>query len=173
MTDTTANAAEPLQKQAPATPPAMRTFVIIWVGQVISIVGSSLTDFGIGVWIFQQTGDAMPFALTVLFGSLPNVLLLPVAGSLADRWNRRWLMILGDTGKALVTVVLVKNRIARDVRFAWRYLRERPGLFNLQLYYAGVNFFLSGVLVILVSAIAYLQPRIRRLEQEIPDAVPG
>ena len=41
-----------------------------------------------------------------------------------------------------------RNRIASDVRFAWRYLRERPGLFNLQLYYACVNFFLSTVFVL-------------------------
>jgi MFS family permease len=184
--------------------------------------------------------------------------LLPVAGSLADRWNRRWLMILADTGNALATMVIVlllasgslevphiyllsavgsalgtfqrpafdasvtmlvpkerlaqasgmmqtahslggilapllagilfvavglsgivlidfatyffavitlllvsipqpevepsaeepRNRIVGDVRFAWRYLRERPGLFNLQLYYACVNYFLSTVFVL-------------------------
>jgi DHA3 family macrolide efflux protein-like MFS transporter len=88
-------------------PAGMRTFVIIWIGQVISIVGSSLTTFGLGVWIYDQTGDAMPFALTILFGSVPHVLLLPVAGSLADRWNRRWLMILADTGNALSTLAIV------------------------------------------------------------------
>ena len=89
------------------SPSGMRTFVIIWMGQVVSILGSSLTHFGISVWIFQQTGDAMPFALTVLFGSLPRLLLYPVAGSLADRWIRRWLMILADTGNALATLGLV------------------------------------------------------------------
>ncbi len=61
----------PAQHAAVPALTAMRTFVIIWIGQVVSIVGSSLTHFGLGVWIFQQTGDAMPFALTVLFGSLP------------------------------------------------------------------------------------------------------
>lgn len=238
--------------------PGMRTFVSIWIGQLVSIVGSSLTQFGIGVWIFQQTGDAMPFALTVLFGTLPQVLLYPVAGSLADRWNRRWLMILADTGNALATLALVllltmgwleiwhiyalsaigsalgtfqqpafdasvtmlvpKERLTRasgmmqtarslgnvlapllsgflfaaiglrgivlidfatyflavsvlllvtipqpetepsdekperrvlgDLRFAWQYLRDRPGLFNLQLYYACVNYFLGIVFVL-------------------------
>ena len=239
-------------------PPGMRTFVIIWFGQLVSIVGSSLTHFGIGVWIFEQTGDAMPFALTVLFGTLPQVLLYPLAGSLADRWNRRWLMILADSGNALATLALVlllamgwlevwhiyvlsaigsalgtfqqpafdasvtmlvpKERLTRasgmmqtarsmgnvlapalagflfaatglqgivlidlatyflavsvlllvtvpqpeaeptagkperrvlgDLRFAWQYLRDRPGLFNLQLYYACVNYFLGIVFVL-------------------------
>ncbi|GIV64202.1 MAG: MFS transporter [Bellilinea sp.] len=85
----------------------MRTFLVIWMGQVISIIGSGLTSFALGVWIFQQTGQATPFAITVLFGTLPRLLLTPVAGSLADRWNRRWLMILADTGNALVTLGVV------------------------------------------------------------------
>lgn len=88
----------------------MRTFLIVWLGQLISLIGSGLTSFALGVWMFEETGLATPFALTVLFGSLPRILLAPLAGSLADRWNRRWQMVLGDSGDALVTlgaVVLV------------------------------------------------------------------
>ena len=91
---------------APAAPKNMRTFLTIWAGQFISMLGSGLTSFAIGVWIFQETGQAMPFALTVLFGNLPSLLLLPLAGSLADRWNRKALMILADSGSALVTLGL-------------------------------------------------------------------
>ena len=98
MSEIAQNNQEPSSGNSTLEPTGMRTFLIVWIGQVISIVGSRLTNFGLGVWIFEQTGDAMPFALTVLFGSLPSVFLLPVAGSLADRWNRRWLMILADTG---------------------------------------------------------------------------
>ena len=89
-----------------AEPKTMRTFLTIWTGQFISMLGSGLTSFAIGVWIFQQTGQAMPFALTVLFGNLPGLLLLPLAGSLADRWNRKALMILADSGNALTTLGL-------------------------------------------------------------------
>ncbi len=87
-------------------PKNMRSFLIIWIGQLISIVGSGLTSFALGVWIFDQTGQATPLAITVLFGNLPRILLAPIAGSLADRWNRRWLMILADTGDALVTLIV-------------------------------------------------------------------
>jgi len=90
--------------EAGSAPQGMKTFLIIWIGQLISMLGSGLTSFGLAVWIFSQTGKATPFALTVLFGSLPRILLLPVAGSLADRWNRRALMILSDVGNALVTI---------------------------------------------------------------------
>ena len=82
----------------------MRTFFVIWFGGLISLLGSGLTSFGLGVWIFDQTKQATPFALTVLFSTLPPLLLGPLAGALADRWNRRRLMIAADTGSALVTL---------------------------------------------------------------------
>ncbi len=85
-------------------PQNMRTFFVIWIGQLISILGSGLTSFALGVWIFQQTGRATPFAITVLFGSLPAVLLGPVAGSVADRFNRKKVMLLADTGNAIITL---------------------------------------------------------------------
>lgn len=87
-------------------PGGMRAFIIVWLGQVISIIGSGMTSFALGVWIYQETRQATPFAITVLLSSLPRLLLTPLAGSLADRWNRRWLMILADSGNALATVVI-------------------------------------------------------------------
>lgn len=92
------------QQTAEVQPTNMNKFLIIWVGQLISILGSGLTAFALGVWIFQKTGQATPFALTILFSNLPRILLLPLAGSLADRWNRRLVMILSDSGSALVTL---------------------------------------------------------------------
>ena len=92
------------EQAANAQPGNMNKFIVIWFGQVISMLGSGLTAFALGVWIFQKTGQATPFALTILFSNLPRILLLPVAGSLADRWNRRLVMILSDVGNALVTL---------------------------------------------------------------------
>jgi MFS family permease len=82
----------------------MKTFFIIWLGELISVIGSGLSAFALGVWIYQKTGQATPFAITVLFGALPRVLLAPFAGSLADRWNRRLVMIVADCGAAVATV---------------------------------------------------------------------
>lgn len=83
---------------------SMRAFLIIWLGELISLIGSGLTGFALGVWIFEQTGKALPFALTALFSQLPRMALAPLAGALADRWNRRLVMILADCGAALVTL---------------------------------------------------------------------
>jgi MFS transporter, DHA3 family, macrolide efflux protein len=87
-------------------PRNMITFFVIWIGQVISMLGSSLTGFALGVWIYDQTGQATPFALVILSSTIPRILLLPVAGSLADRWNRKALMIMADTASAVTTFVI-------------------------------------------------------------------
>jgi MFS family permease len=100
----------------------MKTFLVIWVGQLISMLGSGLTSFALGVWIFDQTGKATPFALTILFGNLPRILLLPVAGSLADRWNRRWVMILSDVGNAMVTISVFGLLLLGNLQFWHIYL---------------------------------------------------
>lgn len=88
------------------SPKGMKTFLAIWATQIVSLLGSDLSGFALGVWIYQQTHQATPFAITVLFGSLPRVLLAPIAGTVADRFSRRWLMIMADLGNALITLVI-------------------------------------------------------------------
>jgi DHA3 family macrolide efflux protein-like MFS transporter len=84
----------------------MKTFLVIWVGQLVSIIGSGLTGFALSVWMFEQTGQATPIALNALFFNLPRVILSPIAGSVADRYNRRLILILADTGAALTTLAI-------------------------------------------------------------------
>lgn len=84
----------------------MRTFLIIWAGQLISLVGSGMTGFALGVWIYQASGEATPLVLVALFDSLPNFLFSPVVGALVDRINRRKLMLIADSLAAVVTFIL-------------------------------------------------------------------
>ncbi len=92
------------QANQPAQPKNMHTFLVIWIGQFISLVGSGLTGFGLSVWVFTQTGKATPMALTALAFNLPRILLSPIAGSIADRFNRKRIMIIADTAAVLITV---------------------------------------------------------------------
>lgn len=71
-------------------------FLLLWSGDFISAVGSGLTAFGLSVYVFQQTGSARAMALVTLLAFMPTLLLSAVAGVLADRYDRRLLMILGD-----------------------------------------------------------------------------
>jgi MFS transporter, DHA3 family, macrolide efflux protein len=84
----------------------MKTFMVIWLGQILSMLGSGLTNFALSVWIFEQTGRATPFALAALAGSVPRILLSPIAGSIVDRWDRRKIMILADSANALITLAV-------------------------------------------------------------------
>src|SRR2546421_3791728 len=77
------------------------TFVTVWVGQLITLTGSGLTSFALGVWVYQRTGSATQFALIFLFTWLPTILISPFAGVLVDRWDRRWAMILSESGGGL------------------------------------------------------------------------
>ena len=73
-------------------------FFIIWLGQFMSAIGSGLTAFALGVFVFQKTQSATSFSLIILFSFLPSFILLPFGGVLADRFDRKKMMIIGDTG---------------------------------------------------------------------------
>lgn len=84
----------------------MRVFLLVWFGQLISLIGSGLTNFALGVWVYQRTGSVTQFSLILLFAMLPSILVSPVAGAMVDRWNRRSCMILSDSGAAITTVAV-------------------------------------------------------------------
>lgn len=84
----------------------LRIFAVVWIGQFVSIIGSGLTSFALGLWVYERTASVTPFALIALSGALPGVLLLPFAGAIVDRWDRRAAMITGDTGAALSAIVV-------------------------------------------------------------------
>ena len=81
-----------MEQQTVAQPRAeargMSTFFLIWFGQLVSLLGSGLTGFALGVWVFQQTRSVTEFTLMAFFGMLPFVIFSPIAGALVDRWDR-------------------------------------------------------------------------------------
>jgi MFS family permease len=84
----------------------MSVFLLIWLGQIVSVIGSDLTGFALGIWVYQRTGSVTQFALISLSTILPGIAISPIAGAVVDRWNRRWTMLLGDLGAGLSTLVL-------------------------------------------------------------------
>lgn len=85
-----------------------KKFLLLWGGEFISSIGSGLTSFGLSVYVFQKTGSAGSTALVALLAFLPVLLLSPVAGVLADRYDRCLLMMLGDgmSGLGLVYIMV-------------------------------------------------------------------
>lgn len=84
-------------------------FMLLWAGELISAIGSGLTSFGLGVYVFRQTGSAADMALVTLLGFLPSFLLSIPAGVLADRYDRRLLMMIGDGCSALGILFFVSG----------------------------------------------------------------
>jgi MFS family permease len=85
----------------------MKTFLVIWFGQVVSLLGSGLTGFALGIWVYQQTGSVTRFALIAFFSSLPGLAISPFAGVLVDRWERRLTLLGSVVLSSLTTLILV------------------------------------------------------------------
>lgn len=85
----------------------LRTFYTLILTQTFSQIGSRMTALALGIYVYNQTGEATPLALVALFSFLPQALIASVAGVLADRWDRRYVMVLSDAGQAIGTLVLL------------------------------------------------------------------
>jgi MFS family permease len=82
-------------------------FIIVWAGQLISNIGSGLSAFALGIYVFQLTGSATHYSLILLAAFLPSLLLKPIGGTLSDRINRKFLMIIGDLGSMLGLLFII------------------------------------------------------------------
>lgn len=89
-----------------ASNPMYRTFLTVWAGQLVSNLGSSLSRWALGFWVFAETGSTTQLALVIMAARLPSLLISPFAGALVDRWSRRTAMILSDAGAAMGTLAI-------------------------------------------------------------------
>jgi DHA3 family macrolide efflux protein-like MFS transporter len=88
-------------------PTGMFGFTIVWIGQVVSLLGTGMTGFALTIWAWEITGQATALALVGLFTFGPTVLLSPIAGALVDRWDRKLVMMLSDLAAGLMTVIVL------------------------------------------------------------------
>jgi MFS family permease len=84
-----------------------RTFLIVWVGQLVSVTGSSLTGFGLAIWVFQQSDSVTLLAFLTFAATVPGIAITPFAGPLVDRMDRRTVMLLADGSAGAATLVAV------------------------------------------------------------------
>ena len=82
-------------------------FFAVWIGQALSLAGSALTQFVLLWWITSTTGSATALATAGIMALLPQALLGPLGGTLADRWSRQRIMIVADSITALCMLVLI------------------------------------------------------------------
>jgi DHA3 family macrolide efflux protein-like MFS transporter len=90
-----------------ATLRQMRSYTVLWSGQLVSLIGSGMTIFALLVWLFEETGTATSVSLLFLFAFGPEVVLAPIAGVMVDRYSRKAIMIGSDSMAAVSTLSIL------------------------------------------------------------------
>jgi DHA3 family macrolide efflux protein-like MFS transporter len=100
----------------------LTTFSILLVTQSFSLLGSRMTEIAVGIWVFNQTGNVTPLLLASFFAELPGMLGGSLAGVLVDRWDRRRVMMLSDSGQAFGSLLLLFSFLSGDFQIWQLYL---------------------------------------------------
>lgn len=99
-----------MQETATKRPTGMIGFTIIWIGQIVSVLASAMSQFGLTIWVFERTQSATVMGLMQVFFITPFLLISPFAGVMVDRHNRKLMMMVSDLAAGLGTIfVLVFN----------------------------------------------------------------
>jgi MFS family permease len=85
-------------------PTGMLAFTIVWIGQAVSLLGTSMSAFAYTIWAYELTGKATALALAGFFYVTPLLIFSPIAGALVDRSNRKLMMMLSDLGSGIATI---------------------------------------------------------------------
>ena len=95
-------------------PSGMWAFSIVWFGQLVSVLGSSMTNFGLTIWAYQKYGSATALGVIGTSFLLPFLLLMPLAGIMVDKYNRKLMMMVSDLFAVCATVgVFILNLTGR------------------------------------------------------------
>ncbi len=84
-------------------PSGMTAFFLIWVGQIVSVLASSMSQFGLTIWMYQQTESATAMGLMQVFFITPFLIMSPIAGVMVDRYNRKLMMMVSDLAAIIAT----------------------------------------------------------------------
>ena len=85
----------------------LRDFIILWGSQAVSALGTAMTSFALILWVYEQKGTATSITLLSVFTFLPSILFCFIAGTIADRWDKKRIMLAADLVAALGTVTVL------------------------------------------------------------------
>ncbi len=115
---------ETLSSPKSKQPRGMFAFVLVWVGQIISVLGSSMTGFGLTIWMYQQTQSATALGMMQVAFITPFLILSPIAGVMVDRYNRKMMMMVSDLAAGLSTVGLLVLFATGHMQFWYLYVAQ-------------------------------------------------
>lgn len=86
----------------------MTSFTIIWIGQVLSLLGTAVSQFGMRFWIFDaSSGQATPMTRIEFWFLIPLLIFTPLVGIMVDRANRKLMMMVSDLAAAAMTLIVL------------------------------------------------------------------
>jgi MFS family permease len=88
-------------------PGGMPGFTIVWAGQLISVLASSMTQFALTIWAFREAGSATALGIVNAAFLLPFLLLAPIAGVMVDSYNRKLMMMVSDLTAIVAYMAIV------------------------------------------------------------------
>jgi MFS family permease len=100
----------------------MPAFVIVWAGQVVSLLGTQMSSFALTIWAYELTGSATALALVAFFNITPMLVISPLAGALVDRFNRKFMMMISDLASGLATVAILILYLGGDLQIWHLYV---------------------------------------------------
>lgn len=94
-------------EERPKQPAGMAAFLVIWLGQLISVLATNMTGFALTIWAYEETGQATALALVQVFFITPFLIMAPFAGVMVDRYNRKLMMMVSDLGAGTGTIIIL------------------------------------------------------------------
>lgn len=88
-------------------PSGMLGLTVVLIGQAVSILASSMTGFALSIWVFQKTSSATTLGIMQTAFMLPYLLIIPLAGVMVDRYNRKLMMAVSDLTAGVGTLAIL------------------------------------------------------------------
>lgn len=84
----------------------MKNLGLFIIGKLISVFGSAIYTFAIGLYVLKQTGSGFSFALTLFVGLIPTIIFSPVAGYMSDRFDKKKIVVFMDFANGMMFLIL-------------------------------------------------------------------
>ena len=88
-------------------PSGMFGFTIVWLGQIVSVLASAMSQFGLTIWMYEKTESATALGLMQVFFITPFLIISPIAGVMVDRHNRKVMMMVSDLIAGIATIAIL------------------------------------------------------------------
>lgn len=85
-----------MEETSTKRPGGMLGFTLVWIGQIVSVLASAMSQFGLTIFVFQKTESATALGLMQVFFITPFLIISPIAGVMVDRHNRKMMMMVSD-----------------------------------------------------------------------------